>query len=355
MMKPKHSNAVPNFVRPISLLYFLIFSTLMSCQDDSNPNVADNESIRDTEISDLADIGNTFADVGISVDATKEQASDAEPPRDVSDSDGQAKIRFATWNIYYLDKLGEGDQVQRTAEDYVRLKKYVTELDADVIALQEIRGVDGVRTLFDELDWDVACENRNSSQNVCIVVRKSSQFKIERHPDLESIRRGNPGLRAGVDITVARPGYQDIRILAVHLKSDCFIGTTADGCEVYFNQIVELEKWIDARAETEQAFMVMGDFNRFLTADDSAWLEINDGQPARSTLKKSIAEGNAPCWGGMFFNYVDHLILGDQTQIWLTESEQIVFEETDFEANYQTLSDHCPIWADLLIPTIPLD
>lgn len=260
-------------------------------------------------------------------------------------------LRLATWNISYLDLPGQGDRYQRTADDYVLLSKYVARLDADIVALQEVRGVAAVNTIFPADAWEAICEDRSSSQNVCFALRKASGWSAQRQPDVTDLRAGNPNLRAGLDLILTHPDHTtSLRLLNVHLKADCYTGNTAAGCPSFFTQITALETWIDARAEANEAFAVVGDFNRFMTTDDAAWLELDDMMPAGAALTRAIATDNTPCWGGMFSNYIDHIILGTTTNAWLKASEQLVFDETDFDAYYQRLSDHCPIWADLDIP-----
>src|SRR5262245_30109618 len=53
-----------------------------------------------------------------------------------------ARIRIATWNIAWLARRSGDGPVPRRAADYRRLATVAARLDADVVALQEIDGVE---------------------------------------------------------------------------------------------------------------------------------------------------------------------------------------------------------------------
>lgn len=355
-------NSVYKVASPLAISLCLL--SLMGCPDSSEapkPEPADQSkavdmrSAEDMPTSDMRmDMGKDLsapvdmADMAIAKDMA-EVADDGPDPSDMDTSAPQT-LRFATWNILYLDAPGQGSRAPRTTEDYDRLKKYVTRLEADVIALQEIHGVAAVRAILPEADWESWCEQRSSTQNVCMAVRKAAGWTVVKNPDVTELNVGG-NLRTGMDTTLTRQGYQSVRILNVHMKADCYFGDTSPGCGTFFNQIGTVEAWIDARATEQVPYIVMGDFNRFLTDDDKAWLELDDSEPANADLTKTTATDNTPCWGNMFANYIDYIILDPISASWLQESQQLVFDETDFNAFNEKLSDHCPLWADLKIPT----
>ena len=353
----------------------LLMMHALGCSPPANDD-ADMTSPPREDMSATSDMGNVPADmedavedmssVEVDADADADQGSedmataedlgtpdmDVDMPLDMAAPmpTEPTRLRLATWNIHYLDTPEEAERAPREQADYDRLKFYADMLAADVIALQEIHGVEGAHTVFSAVDWEVACEDRNSRQNVCLAIKKASGWHATRHPDVESLQANNPNLRRGLDITLEKPGYQPLRVLAVHMKADCYFGDTSGGCATFFQQLDALEAWVDARAEEDTPYVVVGDFNRFMTDDDQAWLELDDGMPARADLTRSIASGSTPCWGGMFSEFIDHIILEPESVPWLVDSAQLVFEETDFEANYEKLSDHCPLWADLDVP-----
>ncbi len=308
-----------------------------------------------------ADVGQEpdASDAGSTEDAHTEDAADEQDATDAGDDEEDTgpptdpdMLRLATWNVSYLDVLGGSDEAPRTQEDYDLLKTYVARLDADVVALQEVRGVTGTQTIFPGDTWSAECEDRNSAQNVCVVVRDASGWQLTRNPDYVDLNVGNANLRQGLDISISKPGLATLRVLVVHLKSGCFFGEDGSGCSTFFEQITEIEEWVDARAAAGEAYAVLGDFNRVMTADDVAWLELDDSEPAGADLTRSIPQGTpTPCWSDLFTEFIDHIILDPTSASWLEESGQNAYDETDFDAYYLRLSDHCPLWADLRIPS----
>ena len=351
-----------NTISPsIAILIFSAFF-LSACPGETPKNEKDNNGIvieidqggkTDIGIDTSTDLPKKPDDTGILEDTSSDTSFPDTSPDvgfDVGPDPDPNKLRIATWNIFYLDEVGQssgGDSVKREPEDYVRLAGYLTKLKADLIALQEINGVAAARTLFPANTWDAECEDRDTGQNVCVVLRKSKQWKIERHPDLVSLRVGSRFLRAGLDFTISKEGYPSVRILAVHMKASCLSGMENPSCPTFFEQIDALETWIDERAATDEPFMILGDFNRFMTDDDPAWIEIDDGVPARAMLNKTVAADDTDCW---FPTFIDHIILDDTTNSWLVDSAQQGFDERDFDKYQKILSDHCPLWADFSFP-----
>lgn len=99
-----------------------------------------------------------------------------------------------------------------------------------------------------------------------------------------------------------------------------------------------LEQWIDARADEEVRFAVMGDFNRRLgMANDSIWAELDDGSPANADLALASGDQSAGC-NPRYRDFIDFIVLDRRASADLEG-----FEEKIFSAD--PLSDHCAISA----------
>ncbi|MGK7885376.1 MAG: endonuclease/exonuclease/phosphatase family protein [Crocosphaera sp.] len=253
-----------------------------------------------------------------------------------------SELKIATWNIEHLRQDNGKGSVKRVDEDYEKLAEFAKDLDADVIALQEVEGQEAASRVFDKTDYDFYFSKRRNVQNTGFAVREG--LTVTHHPDVTSLNVTG-GLRHGVDITVG-DGVHEIRLLAVHLKSGCFVkfDPRDRDCEKLEQQVPELEKWIDARATEGIPFAVLGDFNhRFNSPGNSFWSEIDDGMPINSDLTK-VTEGRiSDCLDGRYPEYIDHIVLDKQSTQWLKPDsfEQILFKKRDLD-EYK-LSDHCPI------------
>lgn len=265
-------------------------------------------------------------------------------------------IEIATWNIQNL-KIDS-----RTTEQLRSLSDYANQLDADIIALQEVEGETVADDIFNPDEYQFFFSERNHPQRTGFAVRRGLQ--VVQNDDFVALstagsNRNNEDLRRGTDITVTVDG-QDIRLLSVHLKSGCFAQqlSTNNGndCRKLKAQIPILESWIDDRAASNTPFIVLGDFNRrFDTAGDEFWPDIDDGMPTNADLSR-VTEGlESGCWVGTFPpTFIDHIVLDSLTTEWLVEDsfEQVIFTEANTRENRNVLSDHCPISVELDVDSV---
>lgn len=265
-------------------------------------------------------------------------------------------LTIASWNLEHLaERNGEGCR-PRVEADYALLRRHARTLGADVIAFQEVQNRAAAERVFDPAVYDVVMSTRPSSerggacrgrpgqiiqnQAVGFAIRKGVPWR--RNADLSALALGNPDLRWGVDVTVARGA--PLRLLAVHLKSGCNSGRApgdAD-CPVLFDQLPVLERWTETRAREGQAFVVLGDWNRRLAGRADAFLaDLNDGDPPASMLSLTSGDRVAGC-KARYREYIDFIATGVEAT---ARVEPGSFEEYAYggapEADHP--SDHCPI------------
>lgn len=269
---------------------------------------------------------------------------------------GSAPLKIATWNMEFLAAKDGAGCAPRMPADYLAMRKIVDTLDADVIAFQEVENEAAAARVFDPAKYTVLMEHRPGEasgscggkrpeqqfirQAVGFAVRKGIAFN--RNPDLTALSLGNPQLRSGVDIRVTVEGHQPLRLLAVHLKSGCFQGEGAAACNVLQQQVLVLERWIDAAAEGPDRFIVLGDWNRRLgQPDDAVWTELDDANPTNADLRLAD-EGTKPRCDPRYTSFIDHIVLDRRAG-----TDLAGFVETTYPAGQKHLSDHCPVTVTL--------
>lgn len=270
-------------------------------------------------------------------------------------------LKIASWNIAWL---GSHEYNQRTDVDYKELARYATQLDADVIALQEVESIEYAQKVFGD-SYDYYFSTKDWVQRVGVAVRKSagSFVKAVEYKALDVGR-----VRYGMDITLSKDN-KDIRLLAVHLKSGCFDKSiaskdlaempetkesekkTKNDCITLAKQVEPLELWVDERAKEETPFIILGDFNRRFSQDialnqsesSGLWQAIDDD--GKEDLFTPTLTQNSACWGGYYKDYIDHIVLDVNAKSKYVDGsfEQLVFDQKYTKALSKSLSDHCPI------------
>lgn len=245
-------------------------------------------------------------------------------------------------------------RLERSASDFAALARYARELDADVIALQEVDGAEAARLVFREHEF--CFTGRRHVQNNGFAVRRGLSFRCGT--DVNGLALGDR-VRRGAELVLFPGEPREIRLLAVHLKSGCgqrLLDDPKRDCALLARQVPELERWIDAQALAGRRFAVLGDFNRDLLRDRGSarsasgrlqrlWSEIDDGDPPGADLLNALDRQRflncAPHQAHA--GYIDYIVLGR------TLGERLVagsFRRLTWrpkEARRLRLPDHCPV------------
>ena len=261
-----------------------------------------------------------------------------------------AELKVATWNLNWLTQRESGlppDVKPRQAEDFNRLRGYALELNADVIALQEVDNTDTARRVFPPESWSLHMSRDRVRQRVGIAVRHGIAY--DTNPDLTTLALDPIAhLRSGVDITLRTPG-KPLRVLAVHLKQGCqylsFGRTPSTTCLTLMSQFDVMTQWIAARREEGVPFLVLGDFNRGLDKRDPFSTRLMAAAP----MTRATEGFSSPCWGHESF--IDHILIGGPARAWVKPGSMrvLAYRETGPEWK-ERLSDHCPVSVRLTAP-----
>ena len=265
-----------------------------------------------------------------------------------------AELKVATWNLEWLTLRPAGDPilpenvVPKTAADRAVMRRYAQQLDADVVALQEVDGPEAAREVFPPDRYALYFTQDDVVQRTGFAVRRG--LTVERNPDLVGLDvypDAKFRLRSGADITVVLPGGR-LRLLDVHLKTGCHedrLTSRRRACETLNRQLPPLEGWMAQRKAEGVPFVLLGDFNRVMDGNDDLLAALNSVSPLlRVTEGKST-----PCWGGNTF--IDHILAGGPARGWVErETMQVMlYRETDPERK-EHLSDHCAVSVQFRLP-----
>ena len=263
-------------------------------------------------------------------------------------------LKIATWNLEWLTARADGDPAlpedvhPKTAADLTMLRHYADQLDADVVALQEVDGPAIAAALFPPDRYTLYFTSDDVIQRVGIAVRRD--IPAHRNPDLIALdlyANAKFHLRSGADITLDLPSGP-LRLLAIHLKTGCqrdpLVRSTRRQCETLRGQVPVLQGWIAQRQAEGAPFVVFGDFNRWMLGDDDLLAALRSAAP----LAQADAGHDSPCWGGEHF--IDHILAGGAAQSWLDPASLRVLTYKEGADQKQHLSDHCPVSARFHLP-----
>lgn len=267
------------------------------------------------------------------------------------DKHPSGRIRLATWNIATLHREIGGrifhDSAAREPVDYERIRCYSRLLDADIIAVQEIDGIEALRRVIDTDVYDLHMSGRSAHQNTGFAFKKG--LDVTTRPDFEALDVGR--VRRGTRIDLSHNG-KTIKLMSVHLKSGCFSNSSSgSACTKLQAQVPVLERWIDDAASGSDAFIVLGDFNRRLVqGGDLVWAELDDGVPPNANLVAATENMPISCRDNEFTQFIDHILLDQRAAQWLDSSSfrHVTYRQQDKDV-WGLISDHCPVVVELWI------
>ena len=269
-----------------------------------------------------------------------------------------AELKVTTWNLNWLTERPAGDPSLpadvhvRAPGDFDLLRQYAAQLDADVIAIQEVDGRAVAARIFPPDRYSIHMTHDDVVQRVGIVVRRGLSYDV--NPDVAALQGDRRlHLRSGADITLHLPAGHlpagTLRILAVHLKTGCDDAPLARSrrrsCVELRAQVPPLQAWIAARQQEGVPFIVLGDFNRHMDGKDQLWAALSHTAP----LVRATEGRSSPCWVSEAF--IDHIIAGGAAREWMQLPTLRVLHYRESGDDWQDrLSDHCPVSVDFQIP-----
>jgi endonuclease/exonuclease/phosphatase family metal-dependent hydrolase len=264
-------------------------------------------------------------------------------------------LKIATWNIEWLTDRPDGDPAlpadvtPKAAGDVALLRGYADRLAADVIAFQEVDGPAMAARIFPPDRYAIHTTADHVVQRVGLAIRRGITFTA--NPDLLGLDLypdAKYHLRSGADVTLDLPGGR-LRVLAVHLKTGCrqdlLSRSKRPQCATLLGQLAPLQGWIAQRRAEGAAFVLLGDFNRWMEPPDQFWPALQTSAP----LSRATAGRSSPCWDTPGF--IDHIIAGGAARGWMQPDtlRVLVYRETG-AAWKERLSDHCPVSVGFQIP-----
>ncbi|WP_269532136.1 HAD family acid phosphatase [Chitinimonas sp. BJYL2] len=269
----------------------------------------------------------------------------------------------------------------RRATDYQRLARHAKLVDADILAFQEVEGLDAIQRIMDgkgelSIGTDVIAPGSyvmgafpgGGWQKVGIAVRKSV-LKPGTTPVFKPFSQiGEPldrDQRGALEAQLELADGSKLTVLALHLKSRCAAGSLnapTDHCRMLVKQAPILSRWIAAKEKAGERYVILGDFNRELASERAGdadtltrWIENGEGNLSQAPIIAPTAAFKHPagCYNPRYpGNSIDHIVLGGGAERgWVAGSvEAVPYRDpqtgaalTDHAKVRDLYSDHCVI------------
>lgn len=279
---------------------------------------------------------------------------------------GPETFRIATWNIEHLGVSGESC-LDRNEGDFHALRVYAKQLDADVVAIQEIASLRAAQAVFPEDEYVVVLDQRpyRGERPLCwgfhsqvvsptpLLGNAYTGFAVKRtvpmevHPPyvaLGNLEKASGSNAYGTDITVSVFGRK-LRLMSVHLKRGC---TTvkefySPECDYVSKQATAIRDWVGLRQSEGVSYGILGDFNREWNRASPYWRTTFNLDSEPAAVKASAEAMFSEC---VFTpSFIDHIFLFRSQSMGTAQFGQMSYVRYDRD-NFK-ISDHCPVVADI--------
>jgi endonuclease/exonuclease/phosphatase family metal-dependent hydrolase len=232
----------------------------------------------------------------------------------------------------------------RSSADYAALADYAKQLNADVVAIQEVEDQDTAARVLPGYRFCMTASR--APQNVGFAIRSGLAHRCE--PDYLPLALGGR-LRRGAVLTLFPGTPRETRLMAVHLKSGCARERrkpNVAACSQWQQQLPLLTQWISAQTGR---YAVLGDFNRELAAGDPQGLLNALHHAAGGALADAAGSTRfVNCWPGQSnASGIDHILLGGGLQALMVAGSYQRQGYRSSDVRRYRLSDHCPVSVQL--------
>ena len=223
-----------------------------------------------------------------------------------SEGKSQAKardnLRIVSWNIANLAEAPGHDLrggYKRSASDYSKLKEVLGDLNADIIAFQEIGSFQALSSIVDftkyNVEFETRClENEKKCQSdvgdIYTAIAYKRDLKQATPFQLDSLAISHTNecgvtrkVRGGVGVRFQFKG-QTVHVPSLHMKATCkddrIEPGTQDDCDTQSAQFDALMRWAESLPK-QDAIILSGDFNRKL---------LNNKDSVRQKILKKLGD-----------------------------------------------------------------
>lgn len=256
------------------------------------------------------------------------------------------ELVISTFNVEWLGD-GVNDRKDRTENDYKFIAKIISELNADIVALQEIENKDAIKRILKYLkNYKYIISDNKSAQNLAYLY--NSKLKIINNYIYDKVDFADRSTRPAL-VLVAKKNNFDFVISNVHFKSTSRYDNTKEKRErsisIRTQQAEKMSLFIDSilNSGKEKDVIIVGDFNDSpIRKKDPSLISLinyNKGEFLTSELKS--------CKNKSLYS-IDHIFISNSVKNrFILSSERSYNFNLIYEKEITSnISDHCPVSAN---------
>lgn len=297
------------FVFPILLI---TLSIAVSCNEDSDPT----KKVEEEEVTNLPGTDPAVA------------ASDCYPAFE------DLELNVVTWNIQFFPKNDD-----RTVE---RVQAIIQDLDADIIAVQEISDGAEFMTLAANIDgWAAAYSDVRYAQEIGYLYKEYAFTSVSTLTQLFD-DDSNFFPRQVVRFDVTHASGLEVTFMNLHLK--CCGADNSPEQDRREGASIAIKEYVDTNL-SDKAVIVIGDFNDEITGLSTPFQNFIDDSNNYEFADMAIAEGNEAGWSYPSWpSHIDHILITDELFDKVRNVQTVLPEDCviGYDGN---VSDHRPVLA----------
>ena len=237
------------------------------------------------------------------------------------------ELNVATWNI---------ERFSASRTDFSKVRSIVNDLDADIIAIQEINSLSDFTSLANGLpDWTGYAMDIGGQPDLGFLVKSDAFLEIGSVYNAVDLWP-----RDALAIDVKHASGLEVTLINIHLKC-C---GDPDEVEAREESSIDLKGYIDSNLSTK-AVILLGDFNDDITENDTPFDNFLDDPGNYRFADMGIALGSStnfsyPSWP----SHIDHILITDELfgKVGLVQT----IKPESCVSNYSyVVSDHRPVLA----------
>ncbi|HFE44515.1 MAG TPA: hypothetical protein ENJ18_03330, partial [Nannocystis exedens] len=266
-------------------------------------------------------------------------------------------LRLVTWNLRNFPGK---------RQDLDLLKQRLVDLDADIIAVQEIKQPKALRALLPEYELLISKRGGRGHQRLGLLYKPARVELIgepQEHDQLSLRGRVRPAFSAYLR---ARGGGPDFHIVVVHLKA---MTKGYSQRQQQWPMLASISRSLQQSDPKDSDLIILGDFNTTGPADGDTARELQALEAIFSEAglrRLPAARGCSTYWDGKRRDawkepsLLDLIWIGDLTEAVSADAQARAFghcarnrcqafrsTKAYPELDFETVSDHCPVILDL--------